>query len=194
MKIGYVVQGAADEAFLRGLKRRWCPHAELVPGIFRGKSRESLRRELRQTLHDLRDHHGCEVLVILTDCDTNPWRDVKKSEWSRVPDDCRHMSVFGVADRNIECWLASDRSALARVLQCDPQKVPLDDPAAFVKRLLKLTERGPQQEKGKERLEQFVADAPLDAWLRQSESFAAFYEDVRDLAQQRGCTIENLRD
>ncbi len=29
MKIGYYVQGDADEAVVRGLRKRWCPDAEL---------------------------------------------------------------------------------------------------------------------------------------------------------------------
>lgn len=41
MKIGYYVQGDADEAVVWGLAKRWCPDAELAEGRFRGASRES---------------------------------------------------------------------------------------------------------------------------------------------------------
>ena len=55
MKIGYYVQGAMDVAFVWGLARRWCPHAELAEPVMRGSSRESFRREIRKALLDLRD-------------------------------------------------------------------------------------------------------------------------------------------
>lgn len=36
MSIGYSVEGATDRAFLKGLRRRWCPGAALIEGSFRG--------------------------------------------------------------------------------------------------------------------------------------------------------------
>lgn len=47
MKVGYYVQGVADEAVVRGLADRWCPGAEFAAGPFRGSSGESFRREIR---------------------------------------------------------------------------------------------------------------------------------------------------
>jgi len=45
MKIGYSVEGSTDRAVIRGLRRRWCPEAELIEGKVRGSTRLSLRRE-----------------------------------------------------------------------------------------------------------------------------------------------------
>ncbi|MCX7425048.1 MAG: hypothetical protein NTW96_05395 [Planctomycetia bacterium] len=186
MKIGYYVQGAADEAFVHGLAERWCRRAALAPGKFRGRSRESFRRELANALRDLRDHWACDVLVVLTDSDTSPWREVKTRERNRVPPDCQYMSVFGVAERNIECWLAADRGALATELGCRPEEIPTEDPSDFVKRRFRLGERDEGRVDAKNRIQAFVAAAaPLRTWIEGSESFQSFCEDVMDLAQQR---------
>lgn len=56
MKIGYYVQGAADEAVVWGLRKRWCPDSMLEEGQFRGNSGESFRREIQKNLIDLKDH------------------------------------------------------------------------------------------------------------------------------------------
>ena len=113
VRIGYYVQGAMDEAVVRGFARRWCPHAGLAGGRFRGSSGESFRREIRKSLMELKDDKECDFLVVLTDADANRWRDVRQKEWDRIPQSCQHLTLLGVADRNIECWLAIDRSALA---------------------------------------------------------------------------------
>jgi len=149
VKIGYYVQGAADEAFVHGLADRWCPRAELAEGKFCGSSRESFRREISKALHDLRDNHNCDVLVVLTDSDAARWREVKRHEWQRMPEDCHHMSVFGVADRNIECWLALDREALAHELGCLADEIPNDNPSGFVKNRFEIGVRGKEREKAK---------------------------------------------
>ena len=77
MKIGYYVQGDNDEALIWGLAQRWCPNAERAPGKFRGFSGESFRREIKNALVDLKDDKECDILVVLTDADVNPWREVK---------------------------------------------------------------------------------------------------------------------
>ena len=148
MKIGYCVQGVADEAVVRGLADRWCPGAELAAGTFRGSSGETLRREIRKALLDLKDSKACDALVVLTDADANRWRDVKRREWGKVPDDCRHLTLFGVADRNVECWLAADPGALAAELGCRAEEIPPDDPSAFVKQRFRADRPGPGRGKG----------------------------------------------
>lgn len=191
MRIGYYVQGAADEAVVWGLADRWCPDAQTAPGTFRGQSRESFRREIANNLWALRDHHQCDVLVVLTDSDVASWREVKRREWDRVPEDCRHLCVFGVAERNIECWLAIDRSALARELACRTEDIHPDDPSGFVKKRFGLGERGIDKEDAKQRVRRFVSQAPLKAWIQGSQSFEDFYGHVRALAAQRQCYVPN---
>ena len=193
MKVGYYVQGDADEAVVRGLADRWCPGVELAEGRFRGSSGESFRREIRKALLDLKDSKACDAVVVLTDADANRWQDVKRREWSRVPDDCRHLTLLGVADRNVECWLAADRGALAVELECRAEEIPKDDPSAFVKRRFGLTDRD-RREAAKDRVREYVAQASLRSWIGASASFASFHDDARGLAKQTRCAIPNERD
>ena len=160
MRIGYYVQGDTDEAMVQGLAGRWCPGAEVAAGQFRGRSRESFRREIQKSLLDLTDDKECDVVVILTDADANPWRDVKRREVARIPAECEHLTVFGVADRNIECWLAINRETLATELECAVDDIPIDDPSDFIKRRFGLSHRD-KKEAGKERVGNYVAHAPL---------------------------------
>lgn len=193
MKIGYYVQGAMDEAVVWGLAKRWCPLAGLAVGVFRGSSEESFRRELRKALLDLRDAQRCDVLVVLTDSDVNPWRDVRRREGEKVPDAFRHLCAFGVAERNVECWLAADRSQLAAELGCAIQEIPQDDPSGFVKKRFGVTERDDRRSAAKERVCDYVAGARLKAWIDSSDSFENFYEDVRRVGAHAGCGIPNER-
>ena len=193
MKIGYCVQGDADEAVVRGLADRWCPGAELAQGLFRGSSRESFRREIRKALLDLKDSKACDALVVLTDADVNRWQEVKRREWGRVPDDCRRLTLFGVADRNVECWLAADRGALAAELECRAEEIPKDDPSAFVKRRFGFTGRD-RREAARKRVREYVARAPLKSWIGTSDSFADFHDEARRLAKQTKCAIPNERN
>ena len=189
MRIGYYVQGAMDEAVVHGLARRWCPNAELAEGRFRGSSGESFRREIRKSLMDLKDKE-CDFLVVLTDADADRWQEVKRREWEKVPQDCRHLTLFGVADRNIECWLAIDRPALANVLECGFDDIPEGDPSGFVKRRFGLTGRDRMRE-GRERVRDFVAETSLRPWIEGSDSFGDFYDAARSLASQNECPFPN---
>ncbi len=193
MKIGYYVQGTADEAFVHGLKQRWCPDAELAQGKFRGSSGQSFRREIAKALIDLRDDKGCDALVVLTDCDTGSWREIQRRERGKIPVDCQHLLVFGVAERNIECWLAIDRKALADELECQPDDIPRlpDDPAGFVKRRFGLTRRDAARETAVNRIADFVARVGMKPWIDDSQSFKDFYQQARDLATSRKCLVPN---
>ena len=194
MKIGYYVQGDTDEAFVWGLAKRWCPQADLAPGRFRGSSRESFRREIFKALMDLKGDKACDVLVVLTDADINLWRDVRRREWEKVPAECQHLTVFGVADRNIECWLAIDSRALASEIGCAVNEIPSDDPSDFIKRRFGLGERDADKQRAKERVRDFVVSVPLKNWIENSDSFESFYMDVRRLSVQNNCSIPNERE
>lgn len=190
MKLGYYVQGGMDEAVVQGLANRWCPDSELAEGRFRGSSGESFRREIRKSLIDLKDDKKCDFLVVLTDADTNRWRDVKRREWAKVPDDYRHLTLFGVADRNIECWLAIDRAALAHEIGCGVGEIPAGDPSGFIKRRFRLSGRNRAQD-AQERVRDFVARVSLRPWIEGSDSFNDFYGDARRLAVRIGCPFPN---
>ena len=193
MKIGYYVQGDTDEAVVWGLAKRWCPGAELAEGRFRGASKQSFRREIANSLMDLKSDKKCDVIVVLTDADANRWRDVKRRESDRISEDCQYLTLFGVAERNIECWLAIDRSALARELKCSEEDIPKDNPSDFIKRRFGLTDRDKKQN-AKARICNYVLQASLREWIEGSDSFEDFYEEARRWAAQNECSIPNERE
>jgi len=193
VKIGYYVQGAMDVGFVLGLAKRWCPEAELAEPVFRGSSELSFRREIRKAMLDLRDAKACDVLVILTDSDVNSWRDVKQRESAKVPAECRHLCVFGVTERNVECWLSIDRRQLAVELDCQANDIPLDDPSGFVKRAFGIGQRDEKRQAAMERVRDFVASVSLKPWIDGSDSFADFYDEARRLAALINCQILNER-
>ncbi|HUY88830.1 MAG TPA: hypothetical protein VMV10_08865 [Pirellulales bacterium] len=191
MKIGYYVQGSTDEAVVRGLSARWCPNAELAAGKFRGSSKLSFRREIANALFDLRDDKHCDVLVVLTDSDANAWREVKRREWERIPVECQHLVVFGVAERNIECWLSLDRGALAAEIGCKPQDLLVEDPKGIVESGFGYGRQ--DVEDVQMRISRFVQASTIRNWIK-GKSFEDFYDDVRGLAAQTGCSVPNERE
>ena len=196
MRIGYFVQGSADEAFVWGLVHRYCPEASMEEGKFRGKSGESLKRELPKALRDLHDNKRCDYLIVLNDADKRQWRDVWIEEWPRVPDSLQHLTVFGVAKRNIEHWIALDRVYLAKELGCDESAIPRDDPTGFIKHHFKRKAQLLDGEEAQKRLRDFVAEAPIHTWLRNSPSFDHFWDDLYQLSKRADCAnpIPNERN
>lgn len=191
-RIGYYVQGDMDDAVVRGLAQRWCPDAELASPRFRGSSRESFRRELRKSLIDLAGVKACDILVVLTDADVNPWREVKNREMAKIPDDYRHVTLFGVAERNIEWWLAIDRGALAHELDCRVEDIPGDEPhlSNFIKRRFGMTNRDTRED-AKARVRKYVLEASLGPWIQGSRSFEGFYAEARSWALRNACSLPN---
>jgi len=189
VKIGYSVEGSTDRAFLKGLQRRWCPDALLVEGVFRGTSGISLRRDIPKICREL-IHKGATTIVFLTDANNQNWREVKDREKNLVPVEFHHLTLYGVADRNIECWLAADKNYLAQRLGISPEDLNVLDPKDVFERALDITRYDRQEEK----IALIVYSAPLYNWLRFSQSFEAFYEDARLLSKQQGCFIPNERE
>ncbi|GAB4420101.1 MAG: hypothetical protein Fur0044_16850 [Anaerolineae bacterium] len=189
MSIGYSVEGATDRAFLEGLRRRWCPEATLIEGAFRGASHISLRRDIPKICLELA-HKGAKVFVFLTDANSQDWRQVRQHESELIPSEFRHLTLYGVADRNIECWLAADRTYLAQQLGISPKVLKVDDPKDIVEKELGIT----RHDKREEEIASLVYNAPLHNWLKKSSSFEAFYEDARILSKQEGVSIPNERD
>ena len=189
MSIGYSVEGATDRAFLEGLRMRWCRDAALIEGSFRGASSISLRRDIRRICREL-GHKGASVVVFLADAKEQDWRQVKRRESDCVPVEFQHMTLYGVADRNIECWLAADRDYLAGCLNIPPKALDASDPKGVIERALGVT----SYDRKEEDIALMVHDAPLRNWLNRSPSFEAFYEDARVLGKREGCSIPNERE
>ncbi len=129
--------------------------------------------------------------MFLSDADEANWRDIQRREVGKLPDNIRPFAVYGMADRNIECWLAVNRVALAKELNCTPEEIPRDDPSGFVKKKFGLGERDNAREDAKNRVAQFVAQAPVKSWIEGSESFRSFYGEARSLAARTACEMPN---
>ena len=195
MRIGYSVQGSTDRAFLRGLRDRWCPRADLLEGNFRGSTGLSLRREFGKTCDEL-SAKGAHVIVLLTDSDEASWRDVKRREMQKIPTEHAHLVILGVAERNIECWLTADAKALANWLRtalgvaAQPRELEVEDPKGVFESKVGIT----RWDKKEDEIAGFVTGGPLRQWLKVSRSFEGFYDDVRTIGNRMECTIENLRE
>lgn len=191
MRIGYSVEGSTDVAFVKGLCQRqgWCPNAQLVLGSFRGKMGRRRRIEIPSICKELR-HKGADVMVLLTDANDRNWREVKRAEQGWIPLEYADITLVGVADRNIECWIAADADYLAGKIGVRSEDLQVADPKGVFERALGIT----TFDKKEAKIAAIVKDAPLRNWLSQSESFADFYDDARDLSQRQGCSIPNERE
>jgi hypothetical protein len=190
MKIGYCVEGSTDRATLRGLRQRWCPQAELIEGSFRGTSGQSQRREIRNVCIELTTK-GAELIVFLRDANTEhrKWRKILKAYEEDCPPKHKHLTIFGVCDRNVECWLCADADWIGKETghQADEFRVP--DPKGPFEEAIGIT----GFDKKEQEIAALVLRAPLKDWLT-NRSFREFYEKLRDKSQEMGCKMENLLD
>jgi hypothetical protein len=186
---GYSVEGATDRALLEGLRRRWLPDATLIEGAFRGESGISLRRDIPRICLEL-DYKGADAVVFLTDANEQEWREIRQRESEFVPAEFRHRTLYGVAERNVECWLAADREYLARRLNILPVDLDVPDPKGLFERAMGVSSYNRKEEE----IASLVSSAPLRTWLARSPSFEAFYEDARLLARQQEHPIPNERE
>ena len=193
MKIGYAVQGSTDRAFLCGLKERWCEDAEMVEGEFRGSTGLSLRRELAKICDDLFGQKGCDVIVFLSDADEADWREIQRREVGKLPDSIRPFAVYGMADRNIECWLCADAQYIAEQTGWEAEQFAVDDPKGAFESAMHVS----RDDRRESEIAQFVREARADVlqhWLDKSRSFEDFYDQLLAVSRQRECVIENLRE
>ena len=193
MRIGYAVQGSTDRAFLRGLKERWCEDAEMVEGAFRGSTGLSLRRELAKICNDLFSRKGCDVIVFLSDADEANWCDIQRQEVGKLPDSIRPFAVYGMADRNVECWLCADAQYIAERTGRAAEDFAVDDPKGAFESAMHVS----RDDKRESEIAQLVREARADVlqqWLRNSRSFEDFYDQLLAVSRQRECVIENLRE
>lgn len=188
MKIGYSVEGSTDRAALEGLRQRWCPHAQFIEGRFRGTSGKSQHREIPRTCIELVGK-GVDLIVFLRDANKENWRDVLRNDEDRCRAAHNHLTVFGVCDRNIECWLCADADWIAGQTRRSSHEFKVADPKAAFEKAMNVT----GFDRKEEEIALLVTRAPLRQWLG-NPSFKEFYERLRDKSQRMGCTIENLLD
>ena len=190
IRIGYVVEGWRDRAFLSGLARRWCRGTELVEGHYRGSTGSSLRRELAKACRELLEN-GASFIVILRDANLEDWQEVRTRENERVPAKVKHCTIYGVAERNIEDWLNADPGYLSEQLG---SPLPELSSAGGPKKVLDREIGGRCSAQAEARIAAIVEQAPLDRWIQASRSFGALYDDARSMAQRSGaCQIPNER-
>jgi hypothetical protein len=188
MKIAFCVEGSGDRAILQGLRDRWCPKAELLEGPFRGQlPRSQIPKECK-----ILTGKGADLIVFLRDANLENWRDVLKADQAKCPAEYRHRVIFGVCDRNAECWLAADADHLASQVGRAPVEFQQEDPSPAVKAAFGLV--GFDREDQERRVASFVASAPLNRWLR-NKSFDHFYKQLWQKSKELQCpNMENLRE
>ncbi|MBU0717289.1 MAG: hypothetical protein KJ749_03495 [Planctomycetes bacterium] len=165
----------------------------MVPGAFRGSTALSLRRELAKICDDLFWQKGCDVIVFLSDADEANWREIQRGEVGKLPDDMQPFAVYGMADRNIECWLCADPQYIAKIKERAAEDFAVDDPKGAFESAMDVS----RDDKRESEIAQLVSEAPapvLKRWLANSRSFEDFYDQLRAVSKQRECVIENLRE
>jgi hypothetical protein len=185
MRIGYCVEGSTDRALLQGLKTRWCPHAQLVQGKFRGEFR---RREMANACFELQSK-GADLIVLLRDANDEAWREVAREDAKACGSAHQHMVVVGVCDRNVECWLVNDTQYAEKRIGCPAADFSKPDPKNAFNRAMGITALDSKEPE----ISEYVQFAPLDRWLS-NKSFEDFYESLRLQSKRLDCKLENLRE
>jgi hypothetical protein len=188
MKIGYSVEGSTDRAFLKGLQRRWCPQADLIEGRFRGSTGFSRHREIPNICIELTSK-GTDLIIFLRDANDENWREVLKKDQEKCGPEHRHLALFAVCDRNIECWFCCSPDWLAQKTASSPDNFRVPDPKEVFEKALGIMAR----ERKEEEIAAIVVEAPLREWLT-NPSFEHFYGALWRKSKEQGCQIENLRE
>jgi hypothetical protein len=128
-------------------------------------------------------------MVFLTDANDRPWRDVQQDERDKFPPEWLPLTIHGVPDRNIECWLCAEPDWLGNQLGCGGGQFRVDDPKNAFESTMGIS----RDDRKEAEISSLVRDAPLWRWLSK-DSFEDFYGQVRRMSLQLDCTIENLLD
>ncbi len=191
-----LAEDATHEAVLRGLARRWCPGAEVVCAVRRGRTGETLRRQLYGALQRLFRVDECDCAVVLRDADKEKWNTAVDEDRSKLPPEHASLTICAAASRNIECWLSADIEDFCRETGADPGQVSAarkDDPKGIVQAALRDASSAGDKELYAF-VSEFVAAGPKAAWLDHQPCFVAFFDGCREHAAGRGCAIPNERD
>ncbi len=167
-----------------GLAARWCPHAQIETGEFRGHS--TRRKQLLAEYVRLLERGGCVCAAILLDADEDTWTEKVSNERSKLPAPYAEVTVIGAPARNIECWVSADVDDFCKVTGANRQELEAAhgrDPKGVVRQALR---RAAGQRDVHDYVVRFVAGAPLRAWLSMS-CFAAFYRQCKELAARLQC-------
>ena len=187
MKIGYIIEGISDEAFITGLRNRWCKHAKLEPLAFRGTALHPRKYPGFCKEGQLK---GCDVVIVLKDSDEEDLNTVYTNAKKYLDAETLHYVIVGVPVRNIECWMCANPEYIASRYNCEPDDFRVKDPKAAFERALNIT----NYERQFEKITALVQEYPSLRPMLEKSSFKRFYDNVRDFAQQNGCQIPNEWD
>ena len=184
MRIGYCVEGSTDRGLLEGLRQRWCPSAEFVEGKFRGMFR---RREIPKACLELQQK-GVDLIIMLRDANNEDWRDVQKGDGECCSPDFAHLAIFGVCDRNVECWLTADPEYASAATGSPAETFRVPDPKGAFESAFQIS----SLDRKEPRIAEYARNAPLQNWLR-NRSFEDFYDQLWRKSKEMNCSLENLR-
>jgi len=191
-RIGIIYQGANDRGFLLGLRDRFDCSAELLDARIRGRTQLTVWRDAKSNWRYFRNA-SVDLVVRLTDSDSERWQDARRNELSRYPDDIASIFVCGATSGNVERWLSIDRGYLQAKLGIPTDDVlSVDDLTGRVKRAIS---KHPSIPDDSEVVRDMVLNAPpavFRAWLGDG-SFRSFYDDCRSfvLRHHSDCPIRD---
>ena len=192
-RIGVLCQDRISFGFLEGIKQRLkCP-AILVEPTTGGLAKSTMmtRKQAKLAWADLRKK-GVDLLVRFTDSDAHRWQDVARHELNAFPEESRELLVFGVANRNVEDWLAADLDYLADILGI-PRGTLASDPNHSDAIKAGIARCRSPNEGESEFVSKIVAGAPVEVfrrWLR-IDSLQSFVSDCRAAAARANCPTPN---
>jgi hypothetical protein len=184
VRIGYIVQGPTDRAFLSGLRDRWCPGAELRMIGLRGTQ---LRPRDYPKVCAEAILKGDNFIVILTDSDVGDWEAIREREMTYLSGLCELDYIVGVCARNVESWLCADTEDAARQLGWPAEAFDVDDPKPVFEKAIGIT----RDDNKVDEIAAMVRNAPPLKRAFSNRAYKRFYEDARDIAQRRGCPMRN---
>lgn len=184
MKIGFIVEGSSDRAFLTGLHDRWCEYSPLQPLGYRGSIPNP--RQYPKICKEGR-LKGCDLVVLLFDSDTDDLNAAYAAGKSYLDAEVEYYVVLGIPVRNIECWICANPEYIASHYPCDPNDLRAPDPKSAFEKALGIT----NYDRKEEEIAALVREYPSLKPLIQRTSFKRFYDDAMDFAQQNNCQIPN---
>jgi hypothetical protein len=190
--IGYSGEDFGHAGLVEGLRRRWCPDVTVEIGATRGSTAQSHRREIRKICLEL-SAKGADLIIFLTDADTQDWSVVQKREFARVPTEHQHHTILTVADRNVESWFCLVPEYPAKLTGKPISTFQIADPKKAFHREFEVSGRTDPAAR-LDKLADYVKQAPVAEWIDRSPSFARLYDDTRRISKHLGCNIPNERE
>ncbi len=127
-------------------------------------------------------------MVFLRDANNDSWREVLKKDEETCRPEHKHLAVFGVCDRNIECWICADSEWIAKRTGRSPSEFQGEDPKKAFESAMGISSR----DRKEEQIASIVQWAPLRNWMKSNSSFEDFYGHLWLKSKELGCSIENL--